>query len=93
MLGTCASKAVPLTTSQITVQETDSGIDSVVDLQNMQIINATPLTLDVPYDATLYCNQKQNCATVVLSGNSNICQMKDTLVYYLANNNCGAIAT
>lgn len=91
-IGNCASKQMALSVSPVNVGTTDSGIDSVVDLKGLSIVNNDTLTMDISYDATLYCNQKSSCPPVVLSSLKNDCTTKDTLTYYLGGNNCGAIA-
>jgi gliding motility-associated-like protein len=91
--GDCAYIPAVLTASSVTVSETYSGIDSVIDVRDFSIANSPVSKTDVPYYARLFCYQKMNCTTPVLSAGENGCSTGDTLVYYIAHNNCGALVT
>jgi gliding motility-associated-like protein len=91
--GTYSPAPAVLNTSAISTTETSSGIDSVINVKSVALADINPISLDVAYDATLDVNKKSDCPPVVLSVRGNKCNEKDTLVYYLADNRCGAVAT
>ncbi|HEX6426525.1 MAG TPA: gliding motility-associated C-terminal domain-containing protein [Niastella sp.] len=50
--------------------------------------------VDMSIDATLFCSTPANCSTVAIKQRGAGCSLKDTLVYYLADNaDCDAAAT
>jgi gliding motility-associated-like protein len=66
------------------------------------IQNKTPFSIpvgsitgvDMSIDATLFCSTPANCSTVDIKQRGAGCSLKDTLVYYLADNaDCDAAAT
>lgn len=90
--GICSPENRPFSTSTIVVNEADSRVDSVVNLSYFTVTAGNITCYPVKYDATLFCNQVAYCSTMSLAGKSGICNLQDTLRYYIANNNCGAVS-
>jgi gliding motility-associated-like protein len=88
--GPCLPDDRPFNKTPVTVNEVDSRVDSVVNLNQYSITPATMSTDNIFYDATLFCNQVAFCSSMSLEGDSSSCSLQDTLVYYVTNNSCGA---
>lgn len=92
--GLCGTEDRPLLSPlQITVTNIDSRIDSVVNLSDLIITNSTVKEIPRAIDAILYCNVKTGCLPVTLGVIGSGCDLQEPLIYYLNNNNCGAVAS
>lgn len=69
-------------------------IDSVIDLNPLDIKKGSVLIQDVFVDAMPYCNTSGSCGNVGFKQKGNGCSLTDTLEYYLENAaSCNAAAT
>jgi gliding motility-associated-like protein len=90
--GVCTAEERPFTSAPVTVNEVDSRIDSVVNLTYFSVNPSNVSVLPVAFDATLFCNQVAYCSSMNLAGSGSSCNLHDTLLYFITNNNCGALA-
>jgi gliding motility-associated-like protein len=89
--GMCKPQSTSFNTVSVAFQETASRIDGVIELRDLVISSSPVVAQSIPLDATLYCNQVAYCSSMELQGDANSCKMKDTLTFYITNNNCGAL--